>query len=92
MNAKEMDEHHKKAVLEMIDTVIAERFKVSQKPQYRILDAIRSKLREQGTQRGLTLLLPILIVRIFKLDPQTAIDVVTGVLCLYGVHNVATEG
>jgi hypothetical protein len=62
------------------------------KPANRFLNAIRRKLSEQGTQRGLTLLLPIFIVRYFKLDPQTAIDVVTGILCIYGAHNVATEG
>ncbi|MGB4498359.1 MAG: hypothetical protein WBI40_06650 [Methylococcaceae bacterium] len=66
--------------------------KKPEKPKNRFVELLRKKLSEQGTQRGLTLLLPILIVRYFKLDPQTAIDVVTGVLCIYGVHNVATEG
>jgi hypothetical protein len=76
---------------DLIDAAIDARLN-KPKPKNRFLNAIQRKLSEQGTQRGLTLLLPILIVRYFKLDPQTAIDVVTGVLCLYGVHNVATEG
>ena len=51
-----------------------------------------AKLKEQGTQRGLLLLAPLVLERYFQLDSPTAIQIVEGVIALYGTHNVVTEG
>lgn len=55
-------------------------------------DWLNRKLSEQGTQRGLLLLVPLLLERVFELDSPTALQIIEGVLALYGTHNVATPG
>lgn len=55
-------------------------------------DWLNKKLREQGTQRGLLLLVPLILERVFQLDSSTAMQIVEGSLALYGTHNVVTPG
>ena len=52
---------------------------------------ITAKLKEQGTQRGLTLLAP-LIASHLGMSAEDTLTFVTGILAFYGMHNVATEG
>lgn len=53
---------------------------------------LKAKLEEQGTQRGLLLLVPLLLERVFQLDSSTSIQIVEGMLAIYGTHNVVTPG
>lgn len=55
-------------------------------------DWLNRKLSEQGTQRGLLLLVPLLLERVFELDSPTSLQIIEGILALYGTHNVATPG
>jgi hypothetical protein len=53
---------------------------------------LNKKLSEQGTQRGLLLLVPLVLESVFQLDSPTSIQIVEGVIALYGTHNVVTPG
>jgi hypothetical protein len=55
-------------------------------------DKIVYKLSEQGTQRGLILVIPMILIYLFNIDKETAIDIVTGVLALTSAHDIVTEG
>jgi hypothetical protein len=52
---------------------------------------IKTKLGEQGTQRGLMLLAPLVANR-FGMSPEDTLTAVTAILAIYGTHNVMTEG
>ena len=49
------------------------------------------KLKEQGTQRGLMLIAPLIATRI-GLSPEDTVTVITAILAVYGTHNVVTDG
>jgi Na+/serine symporter len=55
-------------------------------------DKVVFKLSEQGTQRGLMLLVPMILISLFGIDKDTAVDVVTGVIALASAHDIITEG
>lgn len=52
---------------------------------------LTNKLKEQGTQRGITMIAPLIAVKM-GLSPEDTITVITAVMAIYGVHNVATDG
>ena len=51
---------------------------------------LRNKLKEQGTQRGLVLLAPLAATHI-GLSTEDTLTLVTGILAIYGTHNVVTK-
>ena len=51
---------------------------------------LKNKLKEQGTQRGLMLIAPLAATR-FGLSTEDTLTLVTGILAIYGTHNVVTE-
>jgi hypothetical protein len=51
---------------------------------------LKNKLKEQGTQRGLILLAPLTATH-FGLSTEDTLTLVTGILAIYGTHNVVTE-
>lgn len=55
-------------------------------------DKVVFKLSEQGTQRGLMLLVPMILISLFGIDKDTAVDIVTGVIALASAHDIITEG
>ena len=85
------EEQERKELQEFIDRITSDGL-ITEPAEPHFLIKIKNKLHEQGTQRGLMLLLPIILVNWLHLDQQTAIDIVTGILTIYGVHNVVTEG
>ncbi len=86
-----MTKQDKESLEKFITQLIDERL-ITEPTEPHFLIKLKNKLHEQGTQRGLMLLLPIVLVNWFSLDQQTALDIVTGILTIYGVHNVVTEG
>jgi hypothetical protein len=48
------------------------------------------KLKEQGTQRGLMLLAPLLATKL-GLSTEDTVTMMTAILAIYGTHNVITE-
>lgn len=52
---------------------------------------LKNKLAEQGTQRGCMLLAPLIANRL-GLSPEDTLTAVTGILAIYGVHNIGTPG
>jgi hypothetical protein len=86
-----MTEQDQDTLEQFINRLIDERL-VSEPTEPHFLIKLKNKLHEQGTQRGLMLLLPIILNYWFQLDHQTTLDVVTGILTIYGVHNVVTDG
>lgn len=67
---------------------------LSQQPQAKpnLWDKIAYKLSEQGTQRGLILVIPMILIYLFNIDKETAIDIVTGVIAIASAHDIVTEG
>ena len=65
---------------------------VQQQHKPNMWDKIVYKLSEQGTQRGLILVIPMILIYMFNIDKETAIDIVTGVLALTSAHDIVTEG
>lgn len=55
------------------------------------MNFLKNKLKEQGTQRGLILLCPLFANRL-GLSPDDTLAAITGILAIYGTHNVVTEG
>jgi|694.fasta_scaffold106265_2 hypothetical protein len=55
-------------------------------------DKVKYKLSEQGTQRGLMLLIPMLLISWFGIEKDTAVEIVTGVIALASAHDIVTEG
>jgi hypothetical protein len=53
---------------------------------------LATKLKEQGTQRGLLLLVPLILEQVFNLDSVTSVQIVEGMIAIYGTHNILTEG
>jgi hypothetical protein len=86
-----MTDQERKDLEAFIQQLIDDRL-ITEPAESKFFAKIKSKLHEQGTQRGLMLLLPIALVNWLHLDQQTALDIVTGILTIYGVHNVVTEG
>jgi hypothetical protein len=57
-----------------------------------IWNKIAYKLSEQGTQRGLILVIPMILIYMFNIDKEVAIDIVTGVIAIASAHDIVTEG
>ena len=49
------------------------------------------KLKEQGTQRGLMMLVPLIAIHV-GLSAEDSLTLITGVLAIYGTHNAITDG
>jgi hypothetical protein len=65
---------------------------VQQQHKPNMWDKIVYKLSEQGTQRGLILVIPMILIYMFNIDKETAIDIVTGVIAMASAHDIVTEG
>lgn len=61
-------------------------------PKPNVWDKIAHKLSEQGTQRGLILIIPMILIYLFNIDKEVAIDIVTGVIGIASAHDIVTEG
>ena len=72
---------------ELLDKIADLESKLKERPSW-----IESKLSEQGTQRGLMILVPIAMVKLLDIDPQTASDIVFGFLSLAAGHDIITRG
>lgn len=57
----------------------------------KVIQKLGNKLKEQGTQRGLLLLAPLVAVKV-GVSVEDMITIVTAVLAIYGTHNVVTDG
>lgn len=80
-----------RAVLEtIIKDIIAEQLPVSS-PQPSLWEKFKTKLSEQGSQRGLLAIIPLIATQ-FNLSPADMIAVLTFILGLIGVQNFYTEG
>jgi hypothetical protein len=49
------------------------------------------KLKEQGTQRGIIMLVPLVSTHV-GLSTEDSLTLITAVLAIYGTHNTITEG
>lgn len=65
---------------------------LAEKSKSTLFDKLLFKLSEQGTQRGLILIIPMLLINFFNIDKETAIDIVTGVIAIASAHDIVTEG
>ena len=87
-----MTEEAEKLLLEKIkrlEDVIAQGTKEA-KPM--LLDVILSKLDEQGTQRGIIIILTAILTNLFDFDETMVSDLLTGAALIYGTHDIVTQG
>lgn len=80
----------RKILESIIKEIIAEQLPVPT-PQPSVWDKFKTKLSEQGSQRGILAILPLIATQL-NLDPADLNAVFAFMLAMIGVHNFITPG
>ena len=85
-----MNEEAEKALLEKIERLEALITHPVRKQSS--FEVISNKLSEQGSQRGLIIIITAIAVNVFNADATFISDLLTGAALVYGSHDIVTPG